>query len=85
MLTKDQLVNVLLAIDKVHRVPQMALDCGPGLMTMTMKIFYLIINLQIALYIIKCHIFYKLQNVLETIIKTNWVGYARFMSPTVPL
>ncbi len=25
------LVNVLLAIDKAHKVPQMALDCGPGL------------------------------------------------------
>ncbi len=27
----DQLVNVLLAIDKVHTVPQRALDCEPGL------------------------------------------------------
>ncbi len=27
----DQLINILLAIDKAHTVPQMALDCGPGL------------------------------------------------------
>ncbi len=27
----DQLVNVLLAIDKAHITPQRALDCGPGL------------------------------------------------------
>ncbi len=25
-----QLVNVLLAIDKAHTVPQWTLDCGPG-------------------------------------------------------
>ncbi len=32
MLTLDQLVNVLLAIDKAHKVlPQRALDCGPDL------------------------------------------------------
>ncbi len=27
----DELVNVLLATDKAHPVPQRALDCGPGL------------------------------------------------------
>ncbi len=26
----DQLINVLLAIDKAHTVPQRALDCEPG-------------------------------------------------------
>ncbi len=27
----DQLVSVILAINKVHRPPQIALDCKPGL------------------------------------------------------
>ncbi len=27
----DQLVNVILAIDKAHIAPQRALDCRPGL------------------------------------------------------
>ncbi len=31
----DQLVNVLLAIDKVHTEPQKALDCGQGLGRLT--------------------------------------------------
>ncbi len=30
-LTVDQLVNVILAIDKVHTVPQRTLECRPGL------------------------------------------------------
>ncbi len=29
--TMEQLINVLLAIDKSHTVPQRALDCGTGL------------------------------------------------------
>ncbi len=31
MLTMDQLVHVILAIDKVRTASQRALDCGPGL------------------------------------------------------
>ncbi len=30
-LTMGQFSKVLLAIDKVHTIPQRALDCGPGL------------------------------------------------------
>ncbi len=30
-LTMDQLINVILTIDKVHTTPQRALDCRPGL------------------------------------------------------
>ncbi len=27
----DQIMNVIITIDKVHTAPQRALDCGPGL------------------------------------------------------
>ncbi len=29
-LTMDKSINILLAIDKAHTVPQRFLDCGPG-------------------------------------------------------
>ncbi len=35
----DQLVNVLLAVDKACTLPQMALDCGPGLSGLNNQIY----------------------------------------------
>ncbi len=51
-------------------------------MTMTMTIFYLSINVQLTLYIIKLSHFYNLQNGLETIIKTKLKYFVAFIIAT---
>ncbi len=52
----DQLVCVLLAIDKVHTAPQRALDCGPSLgglnhfMGPTIPLYLLRVSVAIYIY-----------------------------------